>query len=486
MKPPRPSLCLLLLLLATTARGAEPDSLRRDLDALLTGGPLAGGDVGAVVIRAAGGQPLYSRGSRRPLLPASNMKILTAVAALGILGPQERLATELHASAPPGAAGDIAGPVWIRGGGDPSLVGEAWWLLAREMKLKGILRIAGGLVADTSLFDGQNRPPGWPGPECDQPYCAPFDALMANFSSVEVRVMPGAAVGDPARVGLFPLPGGLTVDSGARTGSGSGNDLRISILRGGDVGRVVVRGELGIESRTVRSYRRVPDAAMFALGCLRDALSREGIQVEGPLQRGATPEEAHRLLRYRSRPLYEIVSDMNKYSNNVMAESLVKVLGAGVAAPGTTESGLNRMVEHFGTLGVDMAGWSLADGSGLSRSNRVTALGIAQVLQAALGDPALRPELVGSLAVGGDVGTLSKRQTTSGRLVRAKTGKIAGALGLSGYAFPEDGGPPVIFSFLVNGPAADAPGAAEALDRASLRLLRIAADGAGTQPAAGE
>jgi D-alanyl-D-alanine carboxypeptidase/D-alanyl-D-alanine-endopeptidase (penicillin-binding protein 4) len=345
--------------------------------------------------------------------------------------------------------------------------------MARELRLAGVREIRGGLVADTSLFGGPAQPAGWPTAGCDRPYCAPFDALMANFSSVEIRVAAGSRPGDPVRVGLFPLDCGLQVDSQARTTGGGRSELEISLVQGGETGRVVVRGTLGAAHDEVHTYRRVPQAVPYALGCLRDALQREGVAVAGKLRSGTVPGDARLLARHRSRPLHALVADMNRYSNNVMAESLIKLLSAGDGTPGTTMAGLQRLQDHLGQRGVDTDGWLLADGSGLSRAGRVTALGIAGVLQSALQDPSLAPEMIASLAVGGGVGTLSERLLTSGRRVRAKTGTISGALSLAGYAYPEGEGLPLIFAFLINGPAADQPAARQALDRAAMRLLAV-------------
>lgn len=468
---PRAAIPLLALLLAGTA--ATAGALEGDLDRILRGGSLSGAQLGAVVLRPGESSPLYERGARKPLAPASNMKVLTSLAALSLLGPELRLDTELLASEAPATAGLVSGPLWVRGAGDPALVGEAWWLMARELRLAGVREIRGGLVADTSLFAGAPRPPGWPGAGCDRPYCAPFDALMANFSSVEIRVAPGSRPGDPVRVGLFPLQCGLEVDSRAGTAGGGRSSLQVALVEAGEVGRVVVRGKLGAAHPGVNTYRRVPDAALYALGCLRDALQREGVTVAGKLRGGNVPPGARILARHRSRPLHALVADMNKYSNNVMAESLIKLLAAADGAPGTTAAGLQRLQDHLAERGVDTAGWSLADGSGLSRTGRVTALGIAGALRSALQDPALAPEMITALAVGGGVGTLSDRLLTSGRRVRAKTGTISGALSLAGYAYPKGGGQPLIFAFLINGSAADTPAARQALDRAATRLLAV-------------
>lgn len=462
-----------LLVLAMAGPAQAAGSLQDDLDRILRRGILAGGELGAVVLRPGDPQLLYQHDAHRPMAPASNMKLLTSLAALSLLGPERQLDTELLAADAPGPGGLIPGPLWVRGAGDPALVGEAWWLMARELRLAGVREIRGGLVADTSLFGGPARPPGWPATNCDRPYCAPFDALMANFSSVEIRVAPATRPGEPVRVGLFPLDCGLQVDSQARTTSGGRSDLQVSLVEGGETGRVVVRGTLGSAHEEVRTYRRVPQAALYALGCLRDALQREGVVVAGNLRSGTVPGEARILARHRSRPLHALVADMNRYSNNVMAESLIKLLSAGEGTPGTTKAGLQRLLEHLGERGVDTAGWSLADGSGLSRTGRVTALGIAGVLRSALDDPALAPEMITSLAVGGGVGTLSDRLLTSGRRVRAKTGTISGAVSLAGYVYPEGPGLPLVFAFLINGPAADKPAARKALDRAAMRLLEI-------------
>ncbi len=469
---PRVVISLLALAMALPVQAAG--GLQNDLDRILRRGSLVGGELGAVVLRPGDPRFLYQKDARRPMAPASNMKLLTSLAALSLLGPGRQLDTELLAADAPGPGGLIPGPLWVRGAGDPALVGEAWWLMARELRLAGVREIRGGLVADTSLFGGPARPPGWPATNCDRPYCAPFDALMANFSSVEIRVAPGSRSGEPVRVGLFPLDCGLQVDSQAHTTTGGSRaNLQVSLVEGGETGRVVVRGTLGRAHEEVRTYRQVPQAALYALGCLRDALQREGVSVAGKLRGGMVPGDARILARHRSRPLHALVADMNRYSNNVMAESLIKLLSAGDGTPGTTKAGLQRLLEHLGERGVDTTGWSLADGSGLSRTGRVTALGIAGVLRSALDDPSLAPEMIASLAVGGGVGTLSDRLLTSGRRVRAKTGTISGAVSLAGYVYPEGPGLPLVFAFLINGPAADKPAARKALDRAAVRLLEI-------------
>ncbi len=460
-----------IVLVVPVAADTGSSRLARDLDAILQSGTLAGARLGAVVLRPGKREPLYARGARLALAPASNMKILTSLAALGLLGPERRFETELLSLQAPDDHGVLSGPLWVRGAGDPSLVGESWWLMARELRMAGVREIEGGLVADTSLFGGP-RPRGW-GTACDRPYCAPFEALMANFSSIEVRVFPGPRPGTPARVELFPLACGLEIDNQARTVQGSGSRLDVAVVPGGEVGRVTVGGTLGASSNATTTYRPVPAAAAYALGCLRDALSREEIAVGGTLRTGIVPAGTRVLASHRSRPLHAIVSDMNKYSNNVMAESLVKLLDDGIDAPRTTESGLARLEEHLRERGVDTEGWQLADGSGLSSQGRVTALGIAGALRAALEDPALGPEMVASLAVGGDVGTLSDRLLASGRRIRAKTGRISGVASLSGYVYPADGRQPLIFAFILNGPQADGQRARQALDRACLRLLQV-------------
>ncbi len=228
---PRVVIPLLALAMALPVQAAG--SLQNDLDWILRRGTLAGGTLGAVVLRPGDPRLLYQRDAHKPMAPASNMKLLTSLAALSLLGPETQLDTELLAANAPGPEGLIAGPLWVRGAGDPALVGEAWWLMARELRLAGVREVRGGLVADTSLFGGPPRPRGWPATGCDRPYCAPFDALMANFSSVEIRVAPAARPGDPVRVGLFPLDCGLQVDSQARTTSSGRSDLQVSLVEGG-------------------------------------------------------------------------------------------------------------------------------------------------------------------------------------------------------------------------------------------------------------
>jgi D-alanyl-D-alanine carboxypeptidase/D-alanyl-D-alanine-endopeptidase (penicillin-binding protein 4) len=179
-------------------------------------------------------------------------------------------------------------------------------------------------------------------------------------------------------------------------------------------------------------------------------LAANGIDVAGGVRRGTAPPAPRELLTYEGKPLGEIVRLMMKYSNNAIAETLCKALGAyDTGQPGSWSTGLSAIARQLGTLGVDASAFTLVDASGLGVANRVSPRGLVAALRVARTAFAFAPEFTASLPIAGADGTLQQRGGGAVARVRAKTGSIAGAAGLSGYALTADG-EEVIFSILVN------------------------------------
>ena len=202
-----------------------------------------------------------------------------------------------------------------------------------------------------------------------------------------------------------------------------------------------------------RSYRAaISDPTRFAAASFRTFLQKEGVTVRGGILQGRTPKEARLLARDLSRPLGVIIRGLNKFSNNFMAEQLLKTMGAELhGLPGTAENGLLEVRKFLVSLGISPAHFELADGSGLSRLNKTTPRVLATVLERVYHDFRLRPEFVASLAVVGVDGTVRKkfRSRPEARRVRAKTGLLFGVHALSGYAAAKNG-EVLVFSILIN------------------------------------
>jgi D-alanyl-D-alanine carboxypeptidase/D-alanyl-D-alanine-endopeptidase (penicillin-binding protein 4) len=450
----------LLLLAPIGARAAE---LPARLDAALAAPALRGARIAALVVDAEGAT-VYERTPDRALIPASNMKILTALAALHVFGPTHRFATDLFSEGPPGADGSVR-TLWLRGSGDPSLTSEDFWRLAADLRREGVSRVEGDLVLDDSAFDGQRWHPSW-GRTGSRAYHAPVGALTVNYGAFAVSVAPGAAPGDPLRAVVDPPLAHLPLTLRGSTGPARARTtLAIERVSSADAERVVVSGVLpvGAEARTLQ--RSVLDPARYAGAALRAQLAAVGVEIAGETRVGYVPDSAVPLLVFDGPPMSEVVRLFMKYSNNQIGESLLKALGArATGRPGSWPAGAAALREQLSLLSLPIAGLVVVDGSGLSYENRVTPRLLVAALRAAAGAFAFGPEFEASLPIAAADGTLEERAPGAPFRVRAKTGLLTRVTGLSGYA-ERPGGERVVFSVLVNGFRDSAEAAMDALDR---------------------
>lgn len=423
-------------------------------------------DTGVAILVLPSGRPVLLKNADRPLHPASTLKILTSAAALALLKPEYVYETRLLSDGPIGGDGTIARNLYVQGSGAPDLVGESFWLMAKRVAALGLRRVAGDLVGDESCFDAVRRPPGWPAPSADSWYNAPVGALSCNFNVVTVRVDPSPLLGARPDITLEPVASYFQVLNRATTVAGA---TSLTVTRGFEDRRntLVISGTLRRGSGPFVVHRGVEEPALYALHCFQEIARSEGIEIAGTLRVGTVPDAAKEIQRYESRPLGTLVRDMNKNSNNFMAEAILKTLGAQfVEQPGTTAHGIEVVRTYLTGLGIDPAALQIVDASGLSEQDRVPARLLAEVLARAQGDFEIGPELVASLPVGGADGTLEERfgGEEAKRRVRAKTGRIAGTLSLAGYAVNRDGRR-FAFAILANHPRGSIDAVHQTIDR---------------------
>ncbi|HET6372189.1 MAG TPA: D-alanyl-D-alanine carboxypeptidase/D-alanyl-D-alanine-endopeptidase [Candidatus Polarisedimenticolia bacterium] len=479
---------LLLPASGQAAAGARP--LTESLNAIIHSPDMGRSSLGIRIIDVETGRRVFDHDSDLPLKPASNMKVMTSATALAVLKPEYVFPTTFLAATRPDD-GVVRGDLFIKGGGSPSLSGEQWWLMAREMRARGITRVEGDLVGDDTYFDARDRPDGWPPPTEDAFYNAPVSALAADYGAVTIVVRP-AGVGAAPEITLVPFASFFKVVNNAVT-RGSSSDLRVG--RRFDAGQnvIVVDGNIAPGSAPSVSYRNVEQPTLYALAAFRESAAKEGITIAGVNRRGAAPDGAFKIYEHQSKPLAELVATMNKLSNNLMAESLLKTLGAEKAGlPGTSEKGAQVVIDFLGGLGVDVRPLVIKDGSGLSHENRLTAGALADVLLAMHRDFEASPEFMASLAIGGVDGTLDRRMVggPAQRHIRAKTGHLNGVSSLSGYAFTNQARV-LAFAILVNsGGDTDVWKVRRAIDRlcgamveSDLSDLRTSRGAAGAPPA---
>jgi D-alanyl-D-alanine carboxypeptidase/D-alanyl-D-alanine-endopeptidase (penicillin-binding protein 4) len=438
-----------LLTLVPTVFAVGGEGLTARLEEVLRGHGLGAAQVSALVVRLSDGAVLFQRSPDSALAPASNMKVLTALAALAEFGPAHRFTTTVYADAAPDATGSVS-VLAVRGGGDPALTVEEWWRLAADLRRGGLRAVRDGLVLDDSAFDRVHWHPGWKG-VAERAYHSPVGALNANYGTFAIEVEAGRAPGNAVRIAIDPALSYLALDNRARTGPADGRSaLQIERQPERDGERIVVSGTVPARQPAEVYYRSVSDPAAYAGAVLRMQLEANGIRVTGPTRTGRVPDGWHEVLTFRGKPLAEILRLMMKYSNNGIAESLVKGMGAHLSGgPGTWENGIEASRQRLVALGLRPDTARLVDGSGLAHENRVPARLLVQALQIARASFTFGPEFVSSLPIAATDGTLERRAKDAAGAVRAKSGLLSDAIGLSGYARMRDG-TETAFSVLVN------------------------------------
>jgi D-alanyl-D-alanine carboxypeptidase/D-alanyl-D-alanine-endopeptidase (penicillin-binding protein 4) len=451
-----------------TALDAEA-SLRARLETSLDARALRGARV-AVRVETESGRVLYERGGDVALVPASNQKILTSLAALRAFGPAHRFRTELLGDRQPDARGEV-GVLYVRGGGDPALTSEDLWRLAADLRRAGVQRVASGIVLDDTLFDAERWHPTW-GADSPRAYAAPISALAVNYGAYAVVVSPAETAGDAPSVRVDPPLPYLHVANRARTGPARGRQsLQVERRALPDGEEIGVTGAVALGGEPLTLNRSVLDPTRYAGAALRAQLESVGISVSGETRLARVPPDAVRLLSFEGAPLSDVVRRFMKYSNNQIGESLVKALGARQSGgTGTWANGMAALRAELAAAGLPMAGTTLVDGSGLSPENRVTPKLLVAALRSARASFDYGPEFEASLPIAGTDGTLERRAEASRARIRAKTGLLTRVTSLSGYARAADG-ERLVFAILVNGYRGGAYGAMRAVDGIAAALV---------------
>lgn len=428
--------------------------LHQDLTRLLDTPCVRKGEVGLRVADVAGEKMLFDSGGEKLLIPASNVKLVLAAAALSALGPTYSFPTEILSDRPPSAAGALSGNLYLKGYGDPVLVSEQLWLLSRALKHLGISEIRNDLIADDGTMLRDPLPSEWNPEEVSRAYTAKPGALSLNFNTVQVTVEPARRKGAPPRVQLDPDSTHLAIDNKATTVlPGSGSPLRIRVLASDHREILQVRGSVPLGAARVSLYRSVDQPALYTARVFAKFLKEAGISLKGVVRGGTAPPGAHLLYTYRSKPLSLIIQDMNKWSNNFIAEQLLRTLGRELyGSPGTREKGLRALQNYMAGIGIEADSYQLQDGAGLSRENRLSAAELVSVLEAAVNNSPWQAEYMASLGLLGLDGVVERGFSASPArgLLRVKTGSLRGVRALSGYGKSTEG-KILAFSLLWNG-----------------------------------
>jgi D-alanyl-D-alanine carboxypeptidase/D-alanyl-D-alanine-endopeptidase (penicillin-binding protein 4) len=408
--------------------------------------------ISVVVQDAVNGQPTLQWRPHEAVNPASLAKLLTTTAALELLGPAWRWRTPVWLG---GTLRDgvLEGPLVIKGSGDPTLVLERVWLLLRRVQALGVREIRGDIVLDGSAFDVPDSDPGEFDGEALRPCNVRPAALLLNFRSVIYTFVPDVDAG-VARVLAEPPLSGTLVDRSVPLAAGPCGDWRTALKAAFQPGRTRFAGAYPRACGELAWPVADPQPASYDARLIEALWRGMGGQLHGSARAGAAPADQPPSFELPSPPLAEVVRDINKFSNNMMAQQLFLTLALQeapqrAATPGAARETLTRWVAARTEPGrppgsggppapADAADALFIDnGSGLSRTTRISAQRLARLLQQAYDSPVMS-ELMSSLPVSGLDGTLRRSRATPGR-AHLKTGSLRDVAGIAGYVLSKSG-----------------------------------------------
>ncbi|MBB6430851.1 D-alanyl-D-alanine carboxypeptidase/D-alanyl-D-alanine endopeptidase [Algisphaera agarilytica] len=456
------------MFLAFTGGGAAADeSLAASLNTALSQPSKNKSKVSAVVVDVHTGDTLYAnRYANDGFIPASNMKLVTSAVALHTYGPEAKFTTTLAVAGDDllviGTGDPAFGDAKLaeRDGRTPMSVLDDW---AMALRNAGIVKIKGDLVVIDTVFDDKLVHPTWSSNNRLQWYGAPVAGVSFNSNCVDFTFVPTSA-GKSATILTVPAEGGFVVQGSVKTVGKDGKHNPVLGKRPApEKGMSVytVRGNL--KQRSGPHPKPVDDPRLFLGEVLKAHFARHGIEIAGHvrLEERVTSEMAQRsrVIATHQTALPDILGRVNTDSQNMMAEALAKLNGwayelrqGNLRDRGTWIGGHAAAIAFLKSQGIDTVSVVSADGSGLSRDNRVSAAVLARLLETMLRDHEHSEYYLDSLAVSGVRGSFRKRLKSLTGRVFAKTGTINGVSSLSGYVFA-DNGRIAAFSILHNGPA---------------------------------
>jgi D-alanyl-D-alanine carboxypeptidase/D-alanyl-D-alanine-endopeptidase (penicillin-binding protein 4) len=455
------------------AAQAPSQTLPPEVAALLARAKVPQGAMAALVVDAAPAlsgksAPLLSYRANTAMNPASVMKLVTTYAGLELLGPSFTWNTPVYVDGTI-AGGVLQGNLVIQGKGDPKLVLERLWLLLRRVQGLGIKTITGDILLDRSAFAASAQNPADFDGQPLRPYNAAPDALLINFKSVVMTFVPNLASGN-ASVSFEPPLAGVQVQTSVPLSAGqhgsatpaSCGDYRAQLQADfSDPLRMAFSGSYPVACDEKVWAVAYADPASYDERAVAGMWQEMGGKLGGHVREGRAAPNQKPAFELASPPLAEVIRDINKYSNNVMAQQLFLTLSlqrSGTASNEASREEVSRWWrERFGELDQPV----LDNGSGLSRLARITPQGLARLLQTAYVSGTM-PELMASLPIAGVDGTLKRSKShLSQGWAHLKTGTLRDATALAGYVHTPSGRRLVVVA-IVNHP--NAPAARPALE----------------------
>jgi D-alanyl-D-alanine carboxypeptidase/D-alanyl-D-alanine-endopeptidase (penicillin-binding protein 4) len=471
----------------------ERSAVAKQLDQLFDAPAWHNAQWGVQVVDLDTSEVLYQRQAEKAFIPASNLKLYTTAAALKTLGANYRYETKIYVNGPV-KNGVLRGDVVVVGSGDPSISGRynpdlpttailTQW--SKAVRDAGIRRIEGAIIGDDDCFDDRPRAGTWQLDYYQEWYAAESSGLAMNENCWDVTILPGRAVGAPARVTPALATRYVTFKNEIVTtapGNAPTEDLDIEIQRPLDGNDVTLRGFIPVNHAPYKLWGSVHNGTLWTVTLFRDELERQGVRVrDGARDVDEFKDKEKRLRRsawrlihtHVSPPMWQLLAIVNKPSQNFYADQFLKTIGYVKYHEGSFQAGERVVREMLTAARVDTTSLRMLDGSGLSRQDLVE----PRMTVGLLAFMAWQPEgrvYYESLPIAGVDGTLRKRMkgTPAQGHVHAKTGYIGRVRCLSGYATTREKHR-LAFSMMVNNYTAETALANDTQDSATLLLLQF-------------
>ena len=457
-----------ILGLATAVANAQ--NLPPEIDAALARAKVSRDAVTILVTDAQGKTaPRVSHRTTVPMNPASLMKLVTTYAALDLLVPAFTWTTPVFVE---GAVrdGTLFGNLYIKGQGDPKLVSERLWLLLRRVQGLGVKTIAGDIVLDRSAFENVEVDPSLFDGEPLRPYNAAPDALLLNFKAVVMTFVPDRTA-NTAQIQFEPPLSGVQMQHSVPLSNGDCGDYRSALKADfSDPAAIRFGGAYPANCGERVWATAYADPKSYATRAVEGMWREMGGKLAGSVRYGSVPATLTRpAFEISSPPLPEVIRDINKYSNNVMAQQLFLTLSlqpksaTPVASPVATLAASRDVLQRWwrNTISPDDVP-VLDNGSGLSRSERISANALGKLLQSAYASPVM-PELMSSLPITGVDGTLRGRRSAARGSAHLKSGTLRDVTGVAGYVLTNSGKRYVVVMIINQSGAASGRSAIDAL-----------------------
>lgn len=462
--------------------------------------------IGVLIVDAETKQPLYELNADRYFTPASNTKLFTTTLAMSLLGPDYRFRTTIETHGTIDSMGRLSGDLVLVGRGDPDfsnrripydavnpIDGPSDKPLAELVDVliaKGLKEVDGDVVADDSYFPYEPYPDGWAIGDLPEDYGAAVSAICFDDNGLDIKVTPGNQVGVPAWASIEPWPGYAVYDFDLTTGPADSQPDFHTLVE--PSGKYLIRGSVPLGHATIDLGAAMPDPANHTAHVLKQMLMARGIRVTGetraqhgplpplndasaqpqsaPTVSSATPPVV--LAEHDSPPLIEIVRVLNKVSQNLHAEILLRTVAKEKAGVGSLAAGLQVEQKFLTSIGIPIGDVLVDDGSGLSRENLVTPHAIVALLEYVAQQP-WGGAFLSTLPVAGLDGTLQHRMidTPAEGRIQAKTGSVARTQAMSGFATTVNG-EHLIFSMFDNHNGGPGRVAEKALDAIAVAMVQ--------------